>query len=272
VDAAHPRGGRPARGQHLLRSEVLAEELVYDASVGRRDVVLEIGAGKGLLTAPLAAAARQVIAVEIDEAFIRVLKRRFPPQSRVDVRHADILDVPFPAAPFRAFGNLPFSLTTSILRRLLDDPSSTLTRADLIVQHEVARKRASVWPGNLVTLAWLPWWELRAGRHLHATAFEPRPSVDASLLVVTRRARPLLPAQLLSECRSLLAPAFRRGNLPLERALGGRVDRRVLRRFVRQRCLPRSVRPIDLDVTDWVALVSSVTGSLERHGRPGAKH
>jgi 16S rRNA A1518/A1519 N6-dimethyltransferase RsmA/KsgA/DIM1 with predicted DNA glycosylase/AP lyase activity len=63
---------------------------------------------------------------------------------------------------------------------------------DLIMQHEVARKRAGN-PRNLLSASWSPWYRFRLGRRIPRTAFRPVPAVDAAVLVVERRGEPLLP-------------------------------------------------------------------------------
>jgi len=158
VQGPRARSGEPRpSGRHLLRSGPLARELVSQASIDADDLVVEIRAGTGRITHALAPAARRVVAVELDPSFGKVLRGRFPGPSNVEIVEGDIFQVPLPRAPFRAFGNVPFALTTAILRRLLDDPTAALRRADLIVQYETARKRASVWPSHALSLGWLPW-------------------------------------------------------------------------------------------------------------------
>jgi 23S rRNA (adenine-N6)-dimethyltransferase len=231
---------------------------VARAAIEPDDLIVEIGAGTGRITEPLAASARRVVAVELDPSFADALRRRFHARPNIAVVEGDILRVPLPHEPFRAFGNVPFALTTTILRRLLDDPTSSLRRADLIVQYETARKRASVWPSNLASLGWQPWWEFALARHLSALAFEPFPPVDAGLLSVTRRSTPLLPSGQRPEYLSLVRAGFRRAGLPIPRSLRHRVPERAWKRFARERGLaPRSTAS-ELDVFDWVALFSLV--------------
>src|SRR3954468_12465266 len=107
-----------------------------------------------------------------------------------------------------AVGNLPFHRTTAILRRLLDDLSSPLTRADLIVQWGFAVKRAAVVPTTQLSAGWGPWWELALVRRLDASAFEPRPDVDAALLRIVRRERELVSASLAPDYRRFVRRAF----------------------------------------------------------------
>ena len=126
------------------------------------------------------------------------LRARFDREARGRVRvvQGDFLSLPLPTRPFRVIGSLPFARTTDALRRLFDDPRVPLERADLVVQWEVARKRAAVPPATLLSTVWAPWWEFRLGRRIPAAEFRPVPRVDAAVLVVTRRDRPLLPVAM----------------------------------------------------------------------------
>jgi 23S rRNA (adenine-N6)-dimethyltransferase len=261
-----PRGARskPARGQHLLRSDDVARELIEQADIGPNELVVEIGPGIGRLTAPLADVARRVIAVEIDQRFAGSLRARFGHATNVEIVHGDILRFSLPEMPFRAVGNLPFAMTTPILRRLLDDSAAPMTGADLLVEANVARKRASTRPTNLVSLGWQPWWEFRLVRQLPASVFEPRPSVDAGFLAIRRRPSPLLPAGARPAYRSMLTGAFRRGNMPVDRAVRT-IPPRVLATCLRGRGLARGARPGDLDVFDWVALFEAAQAGPQKN-------
>lgn len=190
-----PRDERRRRlGQNFLRPE-LAERLVAEADFRPGELVVEIGPGPGAITLALASHGVDVIAVERDPVWADRLRHaaRRHASGRVQVVEADVLSVPLPGRPFRVIGSLPFGATTHILRHLLDDPAGRLERADVIVQWEVAGKRASAPPSTLLSTAWAPWWEFRQGRRIPAEEFRPVPRVDAGVLVITRRTRPLLP-------------------------------------------------------------------------------
>lgn len=255
-NARRRASGDPARGQHLLRSDAIASELVGQAGIRPDELVLEIGPGLGRLTAPLARSAGRVIAVEIDHRFAVQLRARFGRSANVEVVLGDALEVALPSEPFRVVGNLPFGSTTPILRRLLDDTEGALTAVDVLVGWNVARKRASPRPANLVSLGWQPWWTFDLARHLPASAFEPRPSVDAGFLAIRPRTDPLLRADQRGAYRAMLTRAFRKANLPLERSLA--VPTRAIAACLRGRGLSRDVRPTSLDVFDWVAVFAAV--------------
>ena len=224
------------------------------AHVGSADHVWEIGAGSGRLTEPLAERVRLVTAVERDPFLAEGLRTTFAGSTEVEVVLGDALHVPLPARPYRAFGNIPFAITTPMLRRLLDDPATGLIRADLLIQLEAARKRCAVAPSSLLTLGWAPWWEFGLARRIGRRGFEPPPSVDAGLLVVTRRDPSLLPATDRAPYVRLLGRAFQRGSWPVRRSLHDVLPPRTWKRLASERGLEVDATPRDLDVFDWVAV------------------
>ena len=138
--------------------------------------MLDLGAGHGALTAPLAAAGARVIAVELDRRAAAILRARFDGEALVKVVEGDLLDIPLPRRPYRVVANLPFATTTATLRRLL--ASSTLARADVVLQ----RGAAIGWSQRRARR-----FDLHLGRTIPAHRFRPAPSVDAAVLVLTRR-------------------------------------------------------------------------------------
>ncbi|WP_390623929.1 rRNA adenine N-6-methyltransferase family protein [Fodinicola feengrottensis] len=88
------------------------------------DLIVEFGPGQGALTAPLSRTGARILAIERDPAFVRRLERRFAGQVRVV--HADLRDVPLPRRPYAVVANVPFAVSTALVRRLLH-PTSPMT-------------------------------------------------------------------------------------------------------------------------------------------------
>ncbi len=238
--AARPPG--TPRSQHFLRTQALAEELVLAAGVSSGDLVLDLGAGSGRLTAELARRARQVVAVELDPRWAEHLRGRW---QEVEVVRADAATVPLPREPFRVVANLPFDRTTAIFRHLLDDPRTPLARADLIVEWGVAVKRSLPWPSTLNDVVWGAWYSTSLARRLPRSLFEPPPSTDAGVLVLDRRARPLVPDACWQSYRRFVAAGFRRGVRSVAPA-------RTLRRLGLTGLAPR-----ELDAHQWAAVFAA---------------
>jgi len=162
---------------------------VRDARVASGELVVEIGAGSGMLTQPLLAVGARVVAVEPDRAFAARLRRGCP-EARIVER--GWRDVPWPGERFRVVANVPFAEAAEICRSLFSDPRVPLTAADLIVEWDFAAKRARLWPSTAQTVVWSAWYELAVVRRLPPSFFVPAPSVAAGILRARRREVPLV--------------------------------------------------------------------------------
>lgn len=152
------------------------------------DLVVDIGAGSGMLTGALLRAGARVIAIEPDRKLAARLRRACP---AAEVIEADALVFAWPCEPFRVVANLPFARAADICRALFD-PRVPLRSADLIVEWDFAAKRARLWPSTAQTVLWSAWHELSVARRIEARAFAPVPSVAGGVLRARRRERPLV--------------------------------------------------------------------------------
>jgi 16S rRNA (adenine1518-N6/adenine1519-N6)-dimethyltransferase len=175
-------------GQNFLIDEGYLDKVAASAELTSADAVLEIGPGPGTLTERLAAQAGTVVAVELDDRLIDLLHSRFADRPAVRIVHGDILDlrpadlfVP-PAPSFKLVANLPYYITSAVLRHMLETPPRP-TLAVVMVQKEVAL-RICARPGDLSLLA-VSVRFYAAPRLVHtvpAGAFYPRPKVDSAVL------------------------------------------------------------------------------------------
>uniref|UniRef100_UPI001C5CF32A ribosomal RNA small subunit methyltransferase A n=1 Tax=Nonomuraea rhizosphaerae TaxID=2665663 RepID=UPI001C5CF32A len=110
---------------------------------------------------------------------------------RIDVVRADFTTARAPRGPFAVVGNIPYSVTSGIVRWCLRTPG--LTSATLLTQLEYARKRAGGYGRwSLVTVESWPWFDWRIGDRIGRESFRPVPSVDSAILRIERRPEPLV--------------------------------------------------------------------------------
>jgi 23S rRNA (adenine-N6)-dimethyltransferase len=178
-------GGRHELGQNFLIHRPTRRRILSLAG-STSGSILELGAGDGALTRGLAELGRPLTALDIDEHRVRSLRQALP---GVRVETADATRHPLTADV--VVGNIPFHLTTPILRRLLS--TGSWRRAILLTQWEVARKRAGVGGGTMMTAQSAPWFEFALEGRVPAWGFAPQPSVDGGVLSITRRGSPLVP-------------------------------------------------------------------------------
>lgn len=174
-------------GIHLLRSPAVVAALVRAAELGPDDLVIELGAGPGILTAALACTGARVIAVERDPRFLRRLERRFGDDGRVRVVDADIRSVPLPRRSYAVVANIPFATSTRVLRRLLGDPRGRLSRAELVVEWGFAKRITGPDTGAREIARWHRRFDLELVRRIPRTSFSSPPRVDAAHLRIRRR-------------------------------------------------------------------------------------
>jgi 23S rRNA (adenine-N6)-dimethyltransferase len=190
---ARPSRVSRALSQNFLTDRAAAARLAALAVPDPRQapLLLEVGAGKGALTEPLAPRCRRLLAYEIDERLVPALDARFSGTPQVRVIAGDFLAARPPRTAFSVAGNVPFSRTAAIVDWCLRAPA--LTDATLLTQLEYARKRTGDY-GSWTLLTVLSWpryeWRLvgRVGRY----GFRPVPRVDAGIIRIERRRTPLL--------------------------------------------------------------------------------
>lgn len=172
-------------GWHRLASTEAAR-LVADAGLGAGDLVLDIGAGTGSLTVPLLRAGCRVIAVENHPGRLGELRRLAEGSRRLTVVHADADagDLRLPRRGYHVVANPPFSITSALLRRLLQ-PGTRMLDAHLVLQAHAARRWAG--PDAPGAARWHRVHEPVLGRRIRRDRFRPAPAVDAQILVLRRR-------------------------------------------------------------------------------------
>jgi len=254
--AVRGRSARSARGQHFLRSSRLAAALVREAGVAQDDLVVDVGAGTGVLTRALLDVGARVVAVERDASLAAGLRARFG--SDVSVVEADVLEWRLPTERFAVVANLPFAGSGAILSRLLRGP---VTSAEVIVEWGFAEKHAAIWPATLKGAYWRAFYAVEIGRRLDRTAFAPPPSVDAAVLRFTRRTDSLVPMTESQQYWRFLSEAFDART---------EVRRSVLtplqtKRLAAIHGFRRDARPRDLDALQWASIYASVRRPLHAH-------
>jgi 23S rRNA (adenine-N6)-dimethyltransferase len=215
--------------------------------------VVEIGAGAGVLTAALACAEAQVVALELDAASAARLRRRFSATPGVRIVEGDALSWAWPEPPFSVLANLPFANSGAILARLLRDPRRSPENVTVIVQWEFAAKHVAVWPSTLRATYWRAWYDVSIAGRLARTAFTPPPSVDAAVLRLRRRSHSLVDAEDHDAYLRFLSRAFSR-QVPIRSALAPQISPLQVKRLAPTLGFAPSARARDLDAAQWAEL------------------
>jgi 23S rRNA (adenine-N6)-dimethyltransferase len=187
----------------------VARRLVRVLPLRRGNLVVEAGAGHGVITEALAELGCRVVAVEKDPRLYRSLRARFLGRTNVECHLADFLRFPLPRGPYRVVSNVPFGAMAGVVRRLVSSPRPPRD-ALLVLQREAAGKFAGVPRETLFSLLHKPIFEMTIAGRFRRTDFAPPPSVHTALLRLRRREQPLLAGRALPAYRRFVATAFGR--------------------------------------------------------------
>lgn len=265
-----PHPNRPHAGRHELGQNFLVDVNVIDHIVGlvaaRPGPIVEWGTGNGAITLGLSRLGRRVEGIEIDPRRVQALQRRVGPH--VCISEGDILRH---APPHGAVivSNIPFHLTTPILRHLLR--SRHWRDAVLVTQWEVARKRSGVGGATQLTAQWWPWYDFALDQRIPSAAFRPRPSVDAGLLLIHRRAAPLVPQDRQRSYQDWVARVFgSRGRGITEILRRNGVPRRVVAEIAHGGRDRPAALARDLRAEDWATAFQAAQLTPRNTARRGS--
>ena len=210
-------------GQNFLVDPAALERVVQAADLDSDDTVLEIGAGVGTLTARLARDVRRVVAVELDDRLIAPLREVVAGRSNVEVIRADALRLDLEqhmrGEPFRVVANIPYQITSHLLRRLMEMPSAP-DRVVLTLQSEVVdRIAASAGEMSLLALSVQVYGAPRRMAAIPAGAFFPAPQVDSAVVRIDRHPAPVIPADLIPVFFRLARAGFHQRRKQLRNSL-----------------------------------------------------
>ena len=277
-------------GQNLLIDSTHLARIAGAADLETTDTVLEIGPGLGALTHHLAERAGRVIAVELDQRLMPILRAEFADRPHVSFIHGDILELdpaeliqmPRPgqpgtasaAEPYKVVGNLPYYITSAVLRHLLENlPPPTL--AVLLVQQEVAQRMvAQSGAMSLLAVSVQFYARPRALHKIPAGAFLPRPKVDSRVVRLDVRAQPAVPDVEPARFFQVVRAGFsqRRKQLRNSLSAGLSCTKEQTDRWLTSSGIEPRRRAETLSLQEWGMLTRTVpfVGHTSIAGRPAA--
>jgi len=259
-------------GQNFLIDSHVLEKIVDAARITSEDCVLEIGPGIGTMTQYLAESAREVVAVEIDRALIPILRDTLSAYDNVTVLNEDIMKVDVwqivrernQGRPIKVVANLPYYITTPIVMSLLEShvPVQSIT---IMVQKEVA-DRMQAGPGTkdygALSLAVQYYARPEVVARVPVNCFMPRPSVDSTVIRLTRYQKPPLEARDEKHLFALIRASFNQRRKTLANGLtnGLGVSREQVTDILERMGLPATVRGEALTLEQFAKLSNLLKG------------
>ncbi len=190
---------RKKLGQNFLKDKNVVFEILKEANITEQDLILEIGAGKGILTTGIIEKAGRVVVVEIDKILCLYLKNYLPITDKVEIIQTDFLKFNLETVncanplKFKIIANLPYYITTPIILKLLKQ--RVWEEALLMVQKEVAQRILSS-PGvkayGRLSIIVGYYCDVKFISYVPPEVFSPRPVVSSAIIKLILRKKPLV--------------------------------------------------------------------------------
>ncbi|MEA2113749.1 MAG: 16S rRNA (adenine(1518)-N(6)/adenine(1519)-N(6))-dimethyltransferase RsmA [Patescibacteria group bacterium] len=267
-------------GQNFLIDEGVVDQMIKAANLSKKDVVLEVGPGLGGLTEKLAQKAKKVIAVEKDKRIIEVLKETLKNYENVEIVHGDILNIlettfakKAISAPKKIVANIPYYLTSHLVRKLLEsgNPPQTII---LLMQKEVAericpprRARSSGEAGaippkmNLLAVSVQIYSHPEILYYIPKQSFWPKPKVDSAIIKISNIQKPR--GIDIKKFFKLVKAGFSSPRKQLANNLSKklRIDKEETKKALIELGFDAQIRAERLTVNDWAMLLAHFTGT-----------
>lgn len=239
--------------------------MLGESTIGPGDIVYDIGAGRGVITAELARAARAVVAIEQDGLLVQGLRERFRAAGNIRILQCDYLQYRVPDSSYKVFANIPYHITARIVRKLLFELPMP-SEAYLVMQREAAGKFAGAPCETQFSVLAKPFHTIEIRRELRRTDFEPVPRVDSVLLHIRKRAAPLVAPAEAGPYREFVRFGFGGWKKNLKITYKRVFSYRQWKHLARELRFPLEAVPSQLSFEQWLGLFE---GFKKCRGAPG---
>lgn len=266
-------------GQNFLVDVNILQNIVKHAGIDKDAGAIEIGPGIGALTEQLAIHADKVVAFEIDQRLLPILKDTLGDYSNINLIHQDILEANVkevikenfaPDQKVHVVANLPYYITTPILMKLIQDklPVSSIT---VMIQKEVAERMAAE-PNTKsygsLTIALQYYTEAEVVMVVPKTVFMPQPNVDSAILKLNLREKPPVHVQDEDFFFDIIKASFAQRRKTLQNNLKSffkdKYDKDMITDILLQSGIDFKRRGESLSIEEFAHLANTFTNALQK--------
>ena len=245
-------------GQNFLVDENILQKILAAAELKSSDLVVEIGAGLGILTSSLAEKVSRVVALEFDRKIFPTLVRNLSDRENVSLQNSDVRHFTPPTENFKLVANIPYYLTSPILRKFFLENSPPEISV-LLVQKEVAQKICEREKLSVLALEVRIFAEPEIVAIVPRTSFLPPPKVESAVLKISRKKTPAIPPADIPAFFEIVRAGFRapRKKIRGSFAAGFPGKKNVAAKILELAKIDQNLRPENLKITDWQKILAA---------------
>lgn len=252
--------------QNFLTSTKLIEDILIKVPSNNIDTVVDIGAGKGIITEVLARKYKKVLAYEIDSKLVQELKLKFQNNPSIEIVNKDFRTTTLPEKEkWCVFANIPFFLTADIIKKLVN-ASNLPQNISIFVQQEAAKKFLGSPFGKetLQSLLIKPFYEGQILYHCKKTDFSPVPQVQIVVMNLHLRATPAIARSDIPAYRDFIVFAITGWFKNIQHMLEKFVTYNKAKQIAHTAKISMMAKPTDLDFESWLRLFTIMTTQVPK--------
>jgi len=247
-------------GQHFLIDQKVLDQIIEAADIKEDDHIVEIGPGIGILTKELLQKANKVTAIELDQRLIPFMEVYIANSSNPDARSSleiinnNALNVPFPEDKYKIVANIPYHITSPLLRHAFLESETQPESITLLIQKEVAEKICDTKSAGILTILVNLFGKPQLITTVPPESFLPPPKVDSAVLHIECFEEPVACAETIDEIFRLTKIAFGQKRKMLRKTIGafqGGMER------LSAAAIDEKRRPQELSIDEWVRLAQT---------------
>lgn len=266
VELRQPMSASIQHSQNFLKDSALVGRLVENAKLDTQLPVIEIGAGRGIITSALSQQGYQVVAYELDEVLYKELSANFKFNNNVRLVGTDFLEAELPRTPYQVFSNIPFTITAQVVKKLLFATNPPIN-AHIIMQKESAEKflgKPVAQVNSLLAILLKNQFYGSVGYAFNRSDYFPSPRVDTVLVRFLRRESMLCAPH--SQFCDFVAFGFSQFEPTLSLGLRKVIPIDKLNHISKSEIFSLQLKASQLDFEDWAVLFElfKKTGNTQR--------
>lgn len=244
-------------GQHFLVDESILDTIVETGNIQEFDHIVEIGPGIGVLTKLLLEQAAKVTAIELDERFLPLIQEFTGEKSgagRLEIINQNALHTPLPEEPYKIIANIPYHITSPLLRHAFLESKSAPTSLTLLIQKEVAERICSKKDASLLSIVVSLFGTPRYIETVPPKAFLPPPKVDSAVLRIDCFDEAIASKEVIEQVLKLTKIGFSMKRKMLRNSFGTFPEGLEL---LSSQGIDETLRPQQLSIQQWIALATA---------------
>ncbi|MBD3282513.1 MAG: ribosomal RNA small subunit methyltransferase A [Candidatus Portnoybacteria bacterium] len=252
---------RPTKklGQNFLTNKDSLNKILKAIDPKQDDTIIEIGPGLGALTKELSKKAKKIIAIEKDKRLYNVLKQNIK-NKNIELINKDILEYQPPKIKYKLAGNIPYYITSPIIRKFLEEKSKP-EKITLTTQKEVAQRICQQPPKtNLLAISVQFYAIPKIEAHIPKEHFSPKPKVDSAIINIKPKKQLPLKENQIKDFFKLIKIGFSSKRKTLLNNLNSKIkkEKSEIEKILKKSNIKSKVRAESLSIQDWLNLFHNI--------------